>query len=151
MGRTVRACAAFVAVVAAATALLVPVGTAASDVRCEETVLSDWSDNGRIDGMYPLHCYQGAIDTMPADLRDYTNAPDAIQRALTRAVNVQSAKGDDSTRLAAGSGPQVGAAGSSSLPLPLLLLAATSLAVLAAGGLGYVSRRRRTRHETPSD
>jgi hypothetical protein len=152
MSRTARACTPFLAVVAAAATLLVPASAAAaSGVRCEEAVLSDWSDNGRIDAMYPLHCYQGAIETMPADLRDYTNATDAIQRALTRAVNVEGPKSADATQVAAGTGPQVGAAGSSSLPLPLILLTAISLAVFAAGGLGYLSRRRLARQEGPDD
>ena len=142
MSRVGRACAVLSVVVAAAMALLLPGrGSAASGVSCEETVLGDWSDNGRIDGMYPLRCYQEAIDKMPADLRDYTNASDAIQRALTRAVNVEDTRSGTS-RVASGTAPELGASGSSGLPLPLVGLAAICLTVLAAGGLGYWSRRR---------
>jgi hypothetical protein len=149
MSRTARVCASFFAVVAAAATLVVPASaTAASDVRCEDAVINDWSDNGRIDSVYPLSCYQRAIEAMPADLRDYTNATDAIQRALTRAVNEEGPKRDDATQVAARvGGPQVGVTRSSSLPFPLVVLVAISLAVFAAGGLGHFSRRRRTRHD----
>lgn len=147
MGRTARACAGIVIVIAGV--LSVSVGTAAaSGVRCEEKVLTDWSDNGRVDGIYPLHCYQAAIETMPTDLRDYTNATDAIQRALTRASAKESRKSDDTSRVAAGAGPQVGAAASSTVPLPLLALATISLSVFAAGGLSWAARRRRGRRAT---
>jgi hypothetical protein len=146
MGRKARACAGIVIVIAGV--LSVSANTAAtSAVRCEEKVLTDWSDNGRVDGIYPLHCYQAAIETMPADLRDYTNATEAIQRALTRAETSRSAKSHETSRVAAGAGPQVGAAASSNVPLPLVALAAISLTVLAAGGVGYLARRRRTQRE----
>jgi hypothetical protein len=85
---------------------------------------------------------------MPTDLRDYTNATDAIQRALTRASATESGKSDETSRVAAGTGPQVGAAASSTVPLPLVALAAISLVIFAAGGLGWAVRRRRGRRAT---
>jgi hypothetical protein len=145
MGRMARACAGILIVIAGSTAVLT--GTAsASGVRCEEKVLTDWSDNGRVDGMYPLHCYQAAIQTMPTDLRDYTNATDAIQRALARAAT-RTENGQIRRRLAANSNARVAAPAASNVPLPLLALVAVSLTVLAAGGTGWAARRRRTRHQ----
>ena len=114
---------------------------AAAGARCEEKVLMDWSDNGRVDGLYPLHCYQLALARMPTDLRDYTNASDAIHRALTQAASASGKK--SAAQLAAGTTPAVGANDPSSLPLPLVALIGVSLAVLAAGSVGYVARRRR--------
>jgi hypothetical protein len=45
-------------------------------------VIDDWYDNGRVDGTYPVHCYDDAIDALPRDVRDYSSAKDDIQRAL---------------------------------------------------------------------
>jgi hypothetical protein len=140
-----RTCAGVFIVIAGTGAALV--GTAsASGVSCEEKVLRDWSDNGRVDEMYPLHCYQAALTSMPSDLRDYTNASDAIQRALTRATTRSPASAsEESAQVAAGTGVQVAAPGPSELPLPLIVLAGISLVVLSAGGFGWVARRRRGR------
>jgi len=146
MGRTARASAGFFLGLAAVTVSFALAGEAkAAGVRCEEKVLTDWSDNGRVDGVYPLHCYQDALAKMPTDLRDYTNATDAIEHALTRALSSESMKGS-SSRVAAGAdtGSALAANGPTSIPLPLVLLAAVSLVVLSAGGFGYVVRRRRS-------
>jgi len=42
--------------------------------------------------------------------------------------------------------PEVDTSGPSSVPIPLLVLGGMSLALLAAGGLGYLSRRRQAVH-----
>jgi hypothetical protein len=144
MGRMARACAGLFVAVAGAGAVLVSTASASS-ASCEQKVLTDWSDNGRVDGMYPLHCYQSALTSMPSDIRDYTNASDAIQRALTRATTRSAGGGSDDSRLAAGAGVQVAGPGPADLPLPLIALACISLTVFAAGGLGWVARRRRGR------
>src|ERR671936_1495908 len=66
------ACAAFAAAAPSATA-------AASG--CGNAVLRDWAD-GKLDRVYPVRCYQDALDRMPEDMRSYTSAPDDIRRAL---------------------------------------------------------------------
>jgi hypothetical protein len=144
MGRIVRACAGILAVITAMLAMLAGTATAAAGP-CEQKVLLDWSDNGRVDGMYPLRCYDGALTSMPSDLRDYTNASDAIQRALARATTRNASAGDEPSRVAAGTGMQLGGPGPSEVPLPLIVLAGVSLLVLAAGSLGWIARRRRGR------
>jgi hypothetical protein len=144
MGRMAPACAGILIVIAGLGAVFVSTA-AASGVSCEEKVLRDWSDNGRVDGMYPLHCYQVALTTMPSDLRDYTNAGDAIQRALTRASTKTASKASDkSRRLAASSSVAVAGPPPTAVPLPLMVLGAVSTAVLAAGGLGWLARRHRS-------
>jgi hypothetical protein len=151
--------------VLAALALGTP-GTASAATPCGKKVLADWFDNGRIDRLYPLHCYEEAIDAIPRDLRDYADAEDVISRALQAAVNGQLAPGGDDPTPGddpiggpgtSGPGdpndpdpdpgeptaaPEVDETGLSSLPVPLLVLGGMSIALLAAGGLGYLSRRR---------
>jgi hypothetical protein len=144
MGGIARPCAAISIVIAAALAVLTGTAAAAS-ASCDDKVLSDWSDNGRVDGIYPLQCYEAALDSMPTDLRDYTNAPDAIERALARATTRSAPKTGSADHVAAGS--QVAAPAPSNLPLPLVALAAISFSVFGAGGLAYVVRRRRERRQ----
>ena len=56
-------------------------------------MLADWFDNGRIDRLYPLNCYEEAIDAIPDDLRDYADAEDVITRALQAALRGDLAPG----------------------------------------------------------
>ncbi len=148
--------------------------------KCGDAVLADWFDNGRIDRVYPLRCYQEAIDAIPADLRDYANVEEVISRALAAATNADSGGSggsgsgsgggsggsggsgsggsDEPTRPVApvspGTGggseaaPTIDTSSVSSVPIPLLLLGGMSLALLGAGGLGYLSRRR---HEATAE
>lgn len=152
--------------------------TAAAKMPCGKQVLNDWYDNGRIDKLYPLHCYEEAIDAIPVDIRDYADAEEVISRALQGALRgVLTLGGDDPTpgdndrdpgAPAGGSGgnnsggsnpggdtgsgtpqatPDINTSGPSSVPIPLIVLGGMSLALLAAGGLGYLSRRRQAAEE----
>ena len=159
----------FVAVLALAVSGFAALSTASpagAATECGKKVLADWFDNGRIDRLYPLNCYEEAIDAIPDDLRDYADAEDVITRALQAALNGNLAPGgvdptpndDDPTSPGnggsgdGGSGgngdgnpqaaPDVDTSGPSSVPIPLLVLGGMSIALLAAGGLGYLSRRR---------
>jgi hypothetical protein len=149
--------------------------TASAATPCGKKVLADWFDNGRIDRIYPLNCYEEAIDSIPADLRDYADAEDVITRALQSALHGRlapggkdpspsqsnSKSGGKGSSSASGGGtdpgtgpqaaPDVSTAGPSSVPVPLLVLGGLSLALLAAGGLGYVSRRRQAAHADDED
>jgi hypothetical protein len=161
-------------VLASTFAALTVAGPAGAATPCGNKVLADWFDNGRIDRLYPLHCYEDAIDAIPDDLTDYSDAEEVISRALQSALRGQLAPGgpdpspgdstDDPSGSGGGSGgssdpnggsealPEVDASGPSSLPIPLLVLGGMSVALLAAGGLGYLSRRRAAAHEdAPGD
>jgi hypothetical protein len=162
MTRTAPALTSLLVLVLAALAGLTFTGTAAAKgTKCGEQIVADWFDNGRIDRLYPLHCYEEAIDAIPKDIRDYADAADVINRALQAALNghldpggpdptpgknrpVEGGKGGnqkDENGNAQASG-QIDTSGPSSVPIPLLVLGGISLALLAAGGYGYVSRRR---------
>jgi hypothetical protein len=166
----------FVAVLALALSAVAALSTASpasAATECGKKVLADWFDNGRIDRLYPLNCYEEAIDAIPDDLRDYADAEDVITRALQAALRGDLApggrdptpSGDDPTDPGLGSNgngsggnsdnpqaaPDVDTSGPSSVPIPLLVLGGMSIALLAAGGLGYLSRRRHAANADDSD
>jgi hypothetical protein len=148
--------------------------------KCGEKVLADWYDNGRIDRLYPLNCYEEAIDAIPDDIGPYVDAEDVITRALQGAMrgnvvaggcdpSADGSKNDCANAAGGGNGngngggngagtgssdgtdggevaPGVDTSSPSSVPIPLLVLGGMSLLLLAAGGLGYVSRRRQAAH-----
>jgi hypothetical protein len=165
MNRSASALIGFLVLLATVLAALSFTGSAAAGgTKCGQQIVADWFDNGRIDRLYPLHCYEEAIDAIPQDIRDYADAADVINRALQAALNGHLApggpdpspgktrpsglgknngKGDRGT--SGGSEQAVDAidtSGPSAVPIPLLILGGISLALLAAGGLGYISRRR---------
>ena len=149
---TLRLACAFVAGIAVLTivAVVLIAPSPATATACGDAVLDDWWDNGRIDQVYDRQCYRDAIDSIPADLLDYAN----VEEVITRALNALNGGGPsepstDSPRNA-DSNPDdpaevldnADASSPSSIPIPLLLLAAMSILLLGAGGLGYLSRRR---------
>jgi hypothetical protein len=153
----------FAVLATACVALTITGPAAARTTPCAEQVIRDWYDNGRIDRLYPLHCYQEAIKAIPPDIRLYADAQEVIQRAMQGALRHKlvnggpdptpgSSKksglggggGDGSGPGSDGSTQASGTTGSSpsSVPVALLVLGGMSMALLAAGGLGYVARRR---------
>jgi len=58
---------------------------AGATTKCGQQVLADWYDNGRIDKIYPLNCYEEARDAIPKDIGPYVDAEDVITRALQSA------------------------------------------------------------------
>jgi hypothetical protein len=170
LARSLRTVVVAVVLVLSALAALSTAAPANAATACGKKVLADWFDNGRIDRLYPLNCYEEAIDAIPDDLRDYADAEEVITRALQAALRGDLAPGgrdpspgDDDPTGPGGSGgdnsdggtgngdspqaaPGVDTSGPSAIPIPLLVLGGMSLALLAAGGLGYLSRRRAAAH-----
>jgi hypothetical protein len=109
----------------------------AAAATCDQRVLTDWSDNGRVDGIYPLRCYEQAIEALPVDLRDYTNAEEIIGRALTAALRTTPPV-DASPAASEETEP----AGDSGMPLALAGGVGVAGLVLVAGAIAYVARRR---------
>lgn len=127
-------------------------------------MLNDWFDNGQVDRLYQLACYGEALDAIPSDIRDYSDAEQVIFRALQAATRGSLARGGaDPTpggtlsyersratiaqrhaevvrTAAAGVDPS----GPSAPPIPLLVLGGLSLVLLVSRGVGYLSRRRDT-------
>jgi hypothetical protein len=65
-----------------ALAALAITGPAAAAKSCGKKVVDDWYADGRVDGTYPFHCYDDAIEILPRDVRDYSSAKEDIERAL---------------------------------------------------------------------
>ena len=116
-----------------------PQGALGESQGCADAVVGDWSDNGRVDDLYPLKCYGAAIEELPPDVRDYSSATDEINRALAHAVNTPRAGGAASERSA--SGDAVAATTGSSVPAALTVLAGLSLLLLAAAAAAAIGRR----------
>ena len=113
------------------------VGTAAP---CWERVIHDWRANGRIDHTYPIECYRSANANLPEDLRQYSTAPEDIQRAMLHAV----ASGARGPKPPAASGGVTH--GTTPLEVAALLAASVGLAlVLSALGRMIWTRQRRRR------
>jgi hypothetical protein len=131
--------------------IIAPSPSNATEPPCSQRVLGDWSDNGRIDRAYALPCYEEAIAAMPTDIRDYTNAQDVIDRAMTNVVRGKSMvpAADAEVLDTQGAGP-IDASGALPVPVPLVVLFGLALALLTAGALGRVGRRAMLgRKETP--
>lgn len=70
---------------------------------CWKVLINDWYD-GRIDGIYPIHCYRDALKHLPSDVDTYSSARDDIQQALQKRIT-QNHNGNTSTTTTGGSGP----------------------------------------------
>ncbi len=142
---------------------------------CARAVVDDWYGDGRVDKIFPLHCYQEAIRSLPVDVLDYSNAKEDILRALQFARQNKpdpgpTGAGETPTGTDGGgptggpsdptdpggpsdggegtvASPAVDTSGPSSVPIPLLILGGLALLLLAAGGAGYLSRRAQARRE----
>jgi hypothetical protein len=155
-----------------ACALLLPVTapaatTAVAVTPCWKTLLNEWY-GGRIAHVYPIHCYQDAINHLPTDVSVYSSARDDIERALALAIahkknpkaplptiTSSGADGHKGTTGVPGnkspSGPIPNAiknsspGGATSFPLPLIILGGLALFLLAAGAVGLIVRRMQGR------
>jgi hypothetical protein len=157
----------------AASLLLAAHPAAAATKSCADEVVADWYGDGRVDKIFPLHCYQEAIRSLPIDVLDYSNAKEDILRALQFARQNKEDPGPtgstptDTTGGPTSTGPSdpgdpgdpsdpgeqtvasapVDTSGPSSIPIPLFILGGLALLLLAAGGAGYLSRRAQARRE----
>ncbi len=69
-------------------ALAMP-ATATAAKPCWKQIVDDWYDNERIDGSYSQKCYAQAEQSIPQDLRDYSDLPAEIARARARDLRGQ--------------------------------------------------------------
>jgi hypothetical protein len=139
---------------------------AAGTTPCWKQVINDWYD-GRIDNVYPPHCYREAIDHLPEDVQTYSSAKDEINRALYASLR-HDRDGYGGGGVAGGIGPTasgpegpgggeapggiltrlleaLGPSNAESVPLPLLVLAVIALLLLAAASASFVAKRVQAR------
>ena len=116
--------------------------SAGAALQCRQQVIEDWSDNGRIDRAYALQCYEQAMRSMPPEIRDYSDAPEVIDRALTLAVRERSGVKQSALpakRTVAASATHT--AETTAIPPSLFVLGTLALSGLAVGGVAYVAHR----------
>jgi hypothetical protein len=73
-----------VATVAAAVLLIGQAAPVHAATPCWKKLLNDWYD-GRIDNVYPIHCYEDTLKHLPEDISVYSSAREDIKRALQNA------------------------------------------------------------------
>lgn len=133
----------------------------------------------KVHGHYPLHCYQDALDSLDSSVEDYTNAKQAISAALaaealrckTNCGPPKSGNGPESSVIQPGEKPiarhntydfsgrpinepppvtqPVNTSSPSSVPLPLIILAALAGILLLAGAGSYIARRLKANRPAP--
>jgi hypothetical protein len=162
------------AVLAALVALALGVHAAPAATPCWKQLINDWYD-GRIDNLYPQHCYKEAIRHLPPDVEIYSNARSDIERALLAAKLGKKAPpnangGASGTgKKGGGKGTTIGIGGekagdtpltgrlidklgpskADSAPIPLLVLGGLALLLMAAGGSGVLWRKYQAKRLPP--
>ncbi len=128
-----------------AAALGVSAGSAPAATPCWKTVINDWYD-GHIDHTYPIPCYRQALSHLPEDVSTYSSARDDITQAMQLAIagkgpnggKPSGPRGNGAVRAAL---KDIGPNSADSFPLPLIVLGAIALLLIAAGSAGYLARR----------
>jgi hypothetical protein len=158
------------AALAVALALAAPRNATAAGAAtpCWKALINDWFD-GRIDHVYPQSCYLAALGHLPKDVEYYSDAKDAITKAMLAARRqhkpIDWDPNDPTFGGSSGSGGGGGEGGGKSViyralewlgpsnaeavPLPLLILAAVAFLLLAAAGGSVVSKRLQARRIPP--
>lgn len=113
-------------------ALAVAVPASASAAGKLPQAVADCNAHARLTSHYTAAQLRSALNSMPADIKEYTNCYDVIQKALLAQIGSIGGNGGDS-----------GGGGSSFLPTPLLIV--LIVLVVAAIGFGIVALRQRAR------
>jgi hypothetical protein len=119
-----------------AVAMLVPAASLAGPAQ----VIADCNSHNRLTQRYSVSELRSALRTMPADVKEYTDCNDVIQRALLAQLGGSGRRGASASP-GGTPGSSDGGAGGSFLPAPLVLV--LGLLALAAATLGAVAIRRR--------
>jgi hypothetical protein len=153
---------------AATLALTVAAAPASAKTPCWKVVISDWYVDGRVNGTYPIACYEQAKQHLPTDVLSYADAAEEIQRAMLdrlrhkdEPTNGGSGKhkvapavfsqngGEPPKGLLSRLIDKIGPSNADSVPLPLLVLAGIAFLLLAAAGGSFVARRIQARRVVP--
>jgi hypothetical protein len=158
------------ALAAAVSLLAASPSIARAETPCAKRVIADWTKDGQINGDYSARCLRQAYRSVPEDLGDYSSIKDDITAALAAsgsgppaqngtnnpsgpsAVSGPAAKkrAKEAQRRAEAAVPHAGTSSSipdssRSIPLPLLILGAVTLAALLAAVSPPLIQRLRTR------
>ena len=151
---------------AATLALTVSAAPASAKTPCWKEVISDWYVDGRVDGTYPIPCYQQAIQNLPDDVRSYADAASEIRRAMLDRLRHGDQPNRSNKRKEApvvfsrngGEPPKgvvsrlidkIGPSNADSVPLPLLVIAGIAFLLLASGADSFEARRIQARRVVP--
>jgi hypothetical protein len=135
---------------------LATAGPASAATPCWRQVLDDWTDNTRLNGTYPITCYDSALRNLPEDIVSYTDAYDQIANARQDALqgdrvpSVVGGNDDDPDAGGSSGGPlgdvlNTGTDSADSVPLPLVILGGLAALLMAAGAAGLLSRKLQAR------
>jgi hypothetical protein len=151
------------ALAAAVSLLAASPSVAHAGTPCWKRVISDWTKDGQINGNYSRHCLRQAYNKAPEDLRDYSSILDDINAALIGPGGTQNGpngsgptgtsgkpSAKEAQRRAEEAVPHAGTRqsipdSSRTLPLPLLILGAVTLAALLAAASPPLIQRLRSR------
>jgi hypothetical protein len=161
-----------VAGVLASTMFAIAAPAASAARPCWKDLVDDyWADN-RVDKVYPISCYRDAMEALPRDVKEYSDAQDDLRRALLIAIRNERDKGDSSGGSSTeGDGrtsatpstssddnapkgffgeviDKLGPKNASSVPVPLLVLATIALLLVGAAGVSYATRWYQARRVT---
>jgi hypothetical protein len=161
--------------VAAALAIGAALGTTAQPAQarslsiCSKALVHDWLVDGRVDKTYPVHCYREALKTIPEDQLVYGTLRDDLNRALANTIRKHNGHVNNDTPVpgfggggggggGAGPGGTGGSGGvfhwlahtlgpntANSVPVPLLVLGGLAIALMAAAGISFLTRRMQAR------
>jgi hypothetical protein len=136
-------------------------------VSCRNQIYNDWYHDGKVASTYPISCYRDALAHAHADAGIYSSLLDDIRAAMQAAISRSHGSKSVPAQVGRGLGPKVkptnvlvdkkttradgdptafGADSTSSgggLPIPLLVLGGLALALVAAGAIGMLAKRRR--------
>jgi hypothetical protein len=139
---------------------------------CSKALIHDWYVDGRVDKVYPVHCYREALKNIPEDQVIYGTLRQDLNRALQATIRQHNGDVNANTPVPPLGGPTDGdgpSGGSSSgpwhwlaqklgpntadsIPIPLLVLGGLALALIAAAGISFFAKRlqaRRAAHDPP--
>jgi hypothetical protein len=141
---------------------------------CWKQVINDWTADGQINGHYSAHCLRQAIKNTPEDLRDYSSIDDDINAALIGTLTLKNGTNGGGGGGGGGGSPGPGGtnpgklnpkeakkraeqavphagtaqsipADTSTIPLPLLIMAGIAAAALLAAASPPLIQRLRAR------
>ena len=148
----------FLALILALAALALP-GTAQAQRPCWKDLVDDYWADFRVDNVYPISCYRDAMDALPDDVSQYSDAQDDLRRALLDAIRDERAgnRFNDPERDDEEAAPppaeedepdgffgevlnKIGPKNADSVPVPLLVLGGIALLLFGAAGVSYGAR-----------